>query len=353
VGRSLKEHEVEIVMLKKVFILILIGLGLHIAILLNDSNLFVKVIDKPLTCHNISGVQGPEDLELFKSGFIISSGYYAPMFEPGKHRGELFYFEKNKPLKILTQNLPFYFNPHGIETWNDEYIFAINHKKNKDTIEVFRSNQNKLDHIRTIDSDSLYNANDIAAISANSFFISHDHGARSHLGKMVEDFSRIGRGFISFYHDGKIRIVANSIIFANGLALDRLNKILYVASMTAKKILKYKYTDNGNLTQLGSIELDVFPDNLTWDKKENALWVGAHVKILDLKTHSEVGSASLSPSQILRIDVEGNVKVIFSNKGDIISGSSVALPIGEDLYIGSIFLNKLVKCQLNTKSLSD
>lgn len=84
-------------------------------------------------------------------------------------------------------------------------------------------------------------------------------------------------GSVVLIENGNARIVAQGIYFANGVALDREERYLYVAESTKRDILRFRIGDDGMLRDREvygppSLGLLGFPDGIAFDEAEN-LWV--------------------------------------------------------------------------------
>ena len=83
-------------------------------------------------------------------------------------------------------------------------------------------------------------------------------------------------GCVVLIEKGRPRIVAEEIFFANGLAIDKEEKFLYVAETMKRRVLRFKIGRDGSLTDrevygpfLGNLG---FPDGIAFDEAGN-LWV--------------------------------------------------------------------------------
>jgi sugar lactone lactonase YvrE len=83
-------------------------------------------------------------------------------------------------------------------------------------------------------------------------------------------------GCVVLIEEGRPRIVAEEIFFANGLAIDREETFLYVAETMKRRVLRFKIGGDGSLTDrevygppLGNLG---FPDGIAFDEAGN-LWV--------------------------------------------------------------------------------
>lgn len=84
-------------------------------------------------------------------------------------------------------------------------------------------------------------------------------------------------GSIVLLEKGFPRIVAEDICFANGLAIDREEKFLYVAETMKRRILRFKIAGNGSLPDREVYGPEIlgpfgFPDGIAFDEAGN-LWI--------------------------------------------------------------------------------
>jgi arylesterase / paraoxonase len=214
-----------------------------------------------------------------------------------------------------------------------------------------------LRHVRTIvDADHIVSPNDLVALDADRFYVANDHGARNVLLRSLEDLFGLPLSTVAFWDGSRCHTVAQGIVFANGIAIDRARSRLYVASTRSKKIHVYAWDGNHpaqELTESEPIALPGCPDNLEWDEDGN-LWIGADPSFVQLALYV-AGVHSTAPSQVLRVsfDESGtpNVEEVWRDEtGEAISASSVAAVHGKGpirrLLIGQPFGNFLRDCEL-------
>jgi arylesterase/paraoxonase len=329
-----------------------LGLVVHFSILVIDSGFFRDVSnDKLESCQEVIGMDGPEDFVFEKKTqtLFVSSDERLNGNLLSPKNGAIFSFDPvSFEKKNLTPSLPFDFHPHGIDLWEsatETLIYAVNHQQEASMIEVFSWSGSELTHVKTIRGHILINPNDIAVIGKDKFYVSHDHGSKNALLKKIEAYSRIGRGFVSFYENGSFSVKASSISYANGMVVTPDKKRLYLASMLGKKILVFGRSSNGDLKELNAIKLDVGPDNLSMDE-EGALLVAGHSKLLKLQSHMK-DHTKTAPVEVYRIaGLEGDpiITRILAGDGQETSGVSVAFPAKGKILLGTIFTPKLFVC---------
>jgi arylesterase/paraoxonase len=273
---------------------------------------------------------------------------------------------KNDTLELvnLTQNLPsgIVLHPHGISLYQDRdgenRLFAVNHpSKHNNTIEIFAVEPNRLRHLESISDQEglLVSPNDIVAVGREQFYVTNDSGgSRSSFMQMTELLSP--RGSVLYYDgNGHFTKVADRIA-ANGIAVDRTHKRLYVAAMQAKNVLVYQWeADHPSrpLEKLDAIGLGTCPDNLEWDQ-EGDLWIGCHRSLILAFLY--IGKLiKKAPSQVIRFRLTAAatpiVEEVFRDDGKRLSASSVAAFYSTDakqkLLIGSLDDHFLI-CDLHT-----
>jgi len=327
--------------------------------MLFDSGAFKEI--KPHfqgSCRAIPGVAGPEDVEYFPAAhsLIISSDHRPEFAGQGVMAGALYEFDlspEGAGPKLLATDLGADFHPHGIAGWSGggvSRLWAINHRGDRTTVEVFDYSPGKLLHRVTLESPLLENANDLVATGPDSFYVTSDHGFPSVLISKMEDFSRIGLGYVSEFTGQRFSLVQRRIRYANGVALSLDHQRLFVAAMLGRAVQVYHREVGGGLHFEREIPLGTAPDNLMMDE-EGVLWVGAHPKLLTLKKHSQNHQIP-SPAQVLRIthpeSENAQVEEVFLDGGGQISATSVAFHQKNRLILGSIFGDHLLDCRSST-----
>jgi len=333
----------------KVATLVLFSLTLFVFVLLKDANVFLDATDYGnYECQIKKDVQGPEDIAALGDGLIVSS-FIEDKRQREMRRGTLYFLDKLDNFTNISPNLNFEFNPHGLDVYKlpngDSKVVVINHRTSFDSIEVFlwSKNQKTLSHTASIMSEELYNANDIALVSEQRFFVTLDHGAKTHFWKMVERFARLKRGKVLFFNGNNFIVKNDQISYANGIAYNSVDKKLYVASMTGKKVIEFSSAENGDLKKSKEWLLDTFPDNITL--QDGYLWIASHVKILALKKHAE-NHQNISPFRILKLNLHSQeLTKVYEQTGKFISAVSTAFPQGEKLYLGNIFEQSFAICR--------
>lgn len=310
----------------------------------------------PGVCTPVMGVAGPEDIEpmgatgrAFVSSLDRRAGPDA--------RGAIYSVLVEDPLdsenwRDRTAGAPAKFHPLGLNYFQDgdiRRLFVVNEAAK--SVEIYDVRQDgDLTHLETISERRLTSPNDVIAVGARSFYVTNDveGGRASWLGK-AQFVSRAAAGKI-FYFDGvSMRLAADGLRFANGVALNAESTRLYAAETAGPSLRIYdRNIETGALALVRSELLPAAPDNITtaWD---GALWIGAQPKPLAIPLF-ERNLQSKAPSLVIRyVDDEraaSPMTEIFSNDGAMISTASVAAVTGNRLLIGALLDDKYLICDL-------
>lgn len=88
-------------------------------------------------------------------------------------------------------------------------------------------------------------------------------------------------------------------------------------------------------------------DNIEVDAAGD-LWIGCHPQLLKFVAHA-ADPAKRSPSQVLRLRPKAtggyDVTELYLNDGQSYSGSTVAVPVGRRMFVGSVFEPGILVCQ--------
>ncbi|MBT6870657.1 MAG: hypothetical protein HOA66_04280 [Candidatus Marinimicrobia bacterium] len=308
-------------------------------------------------CQSIFGVDGAEDITILSNGIaIISSDNRWATLAERPIQGHIYAYNLNdeKPTLInLTPNLNFDFHPHGISVFeapHQIYVYAVNHKQDAHTIEMFTYSEDSLVHYKTISNEKLVSPNDLVAINENQFYVTNDHGSHSEFIKTVEDYLQLSSSNVLFYDGDNFTVVLDDVKYANGINISPSKEIVYVAESIGKRLSFYTRNSISNaLTFSKSVNINTGVDNIELDENGN-LWIGSHPQMLAFTRHAK-SKNNLSPSQVLRVSIDSllNHKVdeIYLDSGEILSGSSVSAVYNKHLLIGAVFADHFEHCILD------
>ena len=292
----------------------------------------------------ISGFEGNEDITVDRTTGIAMIA--APAFNLDKN-GSIFMLNLNeaspKPIN-LTPKLPFSsFHPHGISLYQfangDKRLFVVNHRNTGHYIEIFQFTDSSLVHLESIQNPLFISPNDIVAVGERQFYLTNDHNEPFSDWRAKKDILQIPMGNVCFYDGKNAKVVADGIMYANGINKSNDGKNIFVASASGQKIKVYDRNPQAEtLTESDEIAING-PDNIDVDEAGN-LWVGCHPKLLKFLAHSKDHS-KISPSEIIKITYHGKgaaqLESIYLNDGSEISASTVGVSYKDKLLIGSVF----------------
>ncbi|TDQ17481.1 arylesterase [Algoriphagus boseongensis] len=253
----------------------------------------------------------------------------------------------------LTKDLPFPLFPHGISIYpldSGTYrLMVINHVDGKHSVESFLLSGKTLQHIETITGPELMSPNDLVLVSPEAFYYSNDHGSKSSLGIFAENYLGAKLANVGYYDGESFRIVAEDLAYPNGLAYDKNQDLLYVASSRGFLVRVFSVTEDGSLEKLEDIKTQTGVDNIELDENEK-LWIGCHPNLITFAAYAS-GKKEISPSEIITIDYQKGQapqqEIIWTDPGSQMSASSVALPFGDFLFLGNVMDEKMLILKKN------
>ncbi|XP_035658357.1 serum paraoxonase/arylesterase 2-like [Branchiostoma floridae] len=342
----------------------------HVAKIISASGMLKHVYNHvPGTCRLVPGVeQGSEDIALTSSGLaFISSGILPPGFilDPVyfSFQQRILVFDFKNPTKgakevqIVPQSVKEDFMPHGLSVYEDKSgqvrLFVVNHGKGyKDRVEIFRfdSDSNSLHHIESVKHPLPYSLNDIVATGPDSFYATNDKYSTGLYSKMAETWLLLPWSNVVYYSGGEAIIVADGLLYANGVNLSPDGKLVYVANPTAAAVTVYHRHDDNTLLFSHDIILHTGVDNICVDPANGDLWVGAIPRPIDFSVHMQNASHPCG-SQVLRIEnpagENSSITEMFSDDGRAgLWGSSVGCYHNKQLLIGTVN-HRLMHCTVD------
>ena len=118
------------------------------------------------------------------------------------------------------------FTPHGMGHWINSdghvFLYVINHRRERDTIECFLYNAESLSlkHRKTIQHSSFSYLNDLVLVGLDELYVTHDHYFSTAFLSRFEEYMRLPWTFVTYYNgDMKdVKIATTGLAFANGIA---------------------------------------------------------------------------------------------------------------------------------------
>ncbi|MFN8259472.1 MAG: SMP-30/gluconolactonase/LRE family protein [Chitinophagales bacterium] len=234
------------------------------------------------------------------------------------------------------------FNPHGfdLQTVNGiPYLYVINHYKDDEassSVLQFKINQDNLTFIKEYKHPLLISPNDLTVLPSGGFYFSNDKNSAD----ILELLTNPKAGSLVFC-DGTDtwKKVDSAIGFPNGLYAEG-NK-LFLATSRNNALYSYDMQSDGTLLNRRVLSGINGMDNISINGDE--LIVAVHPDEVRFALLSYIPT-TLSPSRTYSIDKRtGVAKVIFKDDGSMISGSSTALVVGNDLYLSQVFEGFVLK----------
>lgn len=347
-------------MRKKIIIggfIVIAAIAVYVWTILRDAGEFKALQPHSgYTCVKVMNVLGPEDIAIDHSTGMafISSVDFRALARGEFRQGAIFSYNlEGKPaLTNLTADLKMRFAPHGISFFaaadGRKYLFAVSHPLPKNCVEIFEIVNNTLQHRETVEGELIVSPNDIAAVGPRQFYFTNDHGSRSALGRKLEDYLRLSHANIVYYDGSGMRIVADGLPYANGIWATNDGKLLYATTTTGRGFQAYERLAGGDLQLIAELDLESGADNIDVDA-QGRIRIASHPKLLTFVKHA-ANQENLSPSQVLEVsknDKGGySFSEIYLNRGDELSGSSVAAGYKDRILIGAVFENHFLDCKL-------
>jgi arylesterase/paraoxonase len=314
-------------------------------------------------CRLVEGPVGAEDLTIDHAAgvaYISASDRRATM--AGTPRpGALYSYDLNVENAVplnLTPSADTSFQPHGISLWvgadRRRMLYVINHPvagtaPYPHSVEVYEVLGGGLLHRSTIVDERLVMPNDLVAVEEGRFYLTNTHSNPPGRAQTMETYLRLRGANVLYFGSHGFEVAVSDLVFPNGINASADGKTVYVASTTVQNVQMYdRAPETGALQLRGAVEVGSGLDNIEVDEDGN-LWIGAHPNLLALTAMRDDPQA-LSPSQALRIsfaDGEAEVDEIYADRGEQISGVSVAARSGNRLLLGQIFGNGILDCTIN------
>lgn len=348
-------------------VLLILAYAIYLAV---DAGEFRSVENlHPGECRRIAGVPGAEDITLHPDrGLALVSSVdrraaMAGNVQPGGIHAWPLDGSMAAPVD-LTPDAGTDFRPHGISLFvgadGRATLFVVNHPGESlfgdqpdessapaHTIEIFDLEGLSLIHRETLAHESMLSPNDIVAVDHRCFYFTNDHGSEPGWKRTLEDYLRLGWANVIYFDGGEFHEVADGLSYANGINLSSDGTRLYVAEVTHGRIREYSRDDQaGSLEELHRFDVGFGVDNIEVDPETGDLLLGGHVKLLTFTRHAR-DAEILAPSQAARVRL-GNtpdIKTLFLDDGQLISGASVATARDDVLLVGSVFEPHMVVCE--------
>lgn len=314
----------------------------------------------PAECRAIASVPGPEDIQIDRErglAFVSAFDRRAAMAGHEATRGGIYVIDLKAPqaewaLRPVTANEPADFRPHGLSLYvgagGERRLFVVNHAAKGEAVEIFDiAADGLLTHVKTVADPLFASLNDVVAVGPEAFYATNDHGSKG-LGGRLSDLLLLRNANVVYYDGASAHAAADRLLFANGINVSPDGKTLYVSEMLGAALHIYtRDPATGALTSRDYARLGTGLDNIDVEP-DGALLIAAHPHLMAFLKHAGDPKA-LSPSQVVRVEPGagqgGKAGTIYLNRGEEISGSSVAAGFGDMMLIGNVFDPKILACK--------
>jgi len=310
----------------------------------------------------LCGTHSPEDLELTPDGkYLIVSQFVNG--RPGGGMPGLVLFDLARktysPIPITAEPRKDWGDaacpgpvgdkmvPHGISllkrTGGATQLYVVNHG-GRQSIEMFELKQAGGNWTLVWHGCAVTMAefNDVAVLSDGGFIATHPTSLTQGGGN-ADLFSGKPSGWVARWTPGKgeAELPGTRAGYPNGVLVSADGRTMYFNAWTAKEVHKYDLKEG---KETGVVKLDFMPDNITWTRDRKMLAAGVKGARGDCPAGS--GMPCVAQFEVAEIDpAKMESKTVFDSAGKDapISGVSVALQVGDAIYIGAFQGDRLVK----------
>lgn len=304
-------------------------------------------------CARLEGVLGSEDLvfDAVTGLVFISTQDFRSMEHASPKPGAILAWDPSKggAPRPLAHDLKGELHPHGLGLLrledNARRLFVVNHPtRATSTVELFDVVEGPaLTHVRTIEAPEFVSMNDVAPVGPEAFYVTLDAGTRAGtFGRLIETFLARPWAGVGYFDGKSAHVVVKDLRYANGVAVTTDRATVFVSESSGHRLMAFsRDVATGALTLLASHRDESGLDNLSF-AADGSVWIGTHPNLLAFLGHAS-NPVKRSPSQVLRATFDAQarrftVTDVALDDGARLSGSSVALPLGEGrVLVGSVF----------------
>jgi arylesterase/paraoxonase len=326
----------------------------------------------PPICRPVTGAIGGEDIEIdHATGYAFVSAHDRRKAWAGDKsvRGMVGVFSVSEGDDTVTDlsdpaqsGAPQAFAPHGLSLFvapdGQRTLAVVNHASGE-TVEIFDVIQEqgtdgparpRLKHRRTVSDRAFRNLNDVALVSADTFYATNDHHFAPGWKQTLENYLMLNETTAVYFDGTSARVVADGLTYANGIAASPDGKRIYIAETTDNVLRTYdRDAASGDLklvsAKWGKTGLGFGVDNITVDQ-DGSLFIAGHPKLFAFVEYAK-DETKPSPSEAVRLRAgrDGwDVKEVYLSDGRQISALSVAARQDAALVLGPIFGKEILVC---------
>ncbi len=198
----------------------------------------------------------------------------------------------------------------------------------------------------TIGSGLLTDPQDVAAAGPGSFYVSNGTATQP-LMRRLAGWGALPGSSILYFNGMTFRTAAEEVYGARGLLLAPDGNHLLVASLTTRSLRTFsREMLTGNLTEGGSLTLDVAPEMISLDSR-GEVWAAGHANLFQWRDFV-ANPDHRPPSQVFRVSLSDgaaqSAERVYGNGGGEIAAASIAASAGKHLLIGSSLDGRLLDC---------
>ncbi|HEY4545299.1 MAG TPA: SMP-30/gluconolactonase/LRE family protein [Pedomonas sp.] len=352
-------------------IFVVLALCLYAATMLPLTGWFEKLEPhSPGQCVRLAGPVGAEDfaVDWQKRRAYVSSADRHGVEEGKRPGGDIYLLDfsgetpKLTPLNAWPDKD---FFPHGLDfisEWDGtRRLFAINHGPNgrDHTVEVFDAQEDgTLRHVRTISSSSFTSPNDIAAVSAEQFYLTNDPFDLPTMERTL-NYLGVSTGTVVYYDGGIARPVVENLRFANGISRSPDGQWLLVAESLGRSVTVYQRNPfNGQLVRRSEIAVPMAADNMIVHPDGTTV-VAGHPRPLAFLSYTKAPQDRRAPSMVMQLDPQQlpfpaprrrTLPLPYVNDGNQFSAASVGFIDQQSrLFVGSVYERGVLMCIPQTR----
>lgn len=312
----------------------------------------------------LCGTHSPEDLEATPDGkFLITGEFVNGRGGPHGNGMMLFDLQKKTFSKMAVTDQPrkdwgdpacpgppdAMLIPHGIslaKRGNAWQLDVVNHggRQSMEMYELKRAETGwqLIWHGCVVSKDEF---NDVAALADGSFIATHPLALRKP-GDNSSLFSGQPSGYVVRWTaaSGEMELPNTRMGYPNGVLVSQDGRWMYVNAWTQREVRKYDLKDG---KQTAVVHLTFMPDNVTWTRDHRIVAAG----VAGANGNCPAGSATpcIQGFGVAEIDpakMDAHILIDWQGKQSPISGVSVALKVGDAVYLGAFSGDRIVKVDL-------
>lgn len=233
--------------------------------------------------------------------------------------------------------------PHGINVSSDAgeppVMYAINHKR--EAVEVFRIDSTTstlgLVWVGCIPLPHNVYANGVAPLPDGGIALTSMFDPTEPGNPFERMFSGSDTGYVMTWHAGGdwTPVPGSGLGGANGIAVTNDGRSVIAAAWTQKKVVRMPLDGAGERVE---VAVPFLPDNLRWTAQGTVLVTGQDISADDVRV-CDGGEGTNCPTGYLVVEIDPETMtstVIHDARGSGFGLATTALPVGREVWVGSI-----------------